>query len=85
MLPDDELDERTAALCRRIAANPLDALSLHKSIVNRWDEIAGLRTAVVAGADADAMFHATQASAQFGRIAARGGLRAALRWRDEGF
>jgi enoyl-CoA hydratase len=85
VLPDDELDERTTALCRRIAANPLDALSLHKSIVNRWDEIAGLRTAVVEGADADAMFHATRASAQFGRIAARDGLRAALRWRDEGF
>jgi enoyl-CoA hydratase len=85
VLPDDELDERTAALCRRIAANPMDSLSLHKSIVNRWDEIAGLRTAVVEGADADAMFHATRASAQFGRIAARDGLRAALRWRDEGF
>jgi hypothetical protein len=31
------------------------------------------------------MFHATRASAQFGRIAASDGLRAALRWRDEGF
>jgi enoyl-CoA hydratase len=85
VLPDGELDERTAALCRRIAANPMDALSLHKSIVNRWDEIAGLRTAVAEGADADAMFHATRASAEFGRIAARDGLREALRWRDEGF
>jgi enoyl-CoA hydratase len=85
VLPDDELDQRTAALCGRIAANPMDALSLHKSIVNRWDEIAGLRTAVLEGADADAMFHATRASAQFGRIAARDGLREALRWRDQGF
>jgi hypothetical protein len=37
------------------------------------------------GADFDAMFHLTPASAMFGRIAGRDGVRAALSWRDEAF
>jgi enoyl-CoA hydratase len=43
VVPAAELDERTAALCRRIACTPLDALTLHKHVINRWSEIAGLR------------------------------------------
>jgi enoyl-CoA hydratase/carnithine racemase len=85
VVPDAELDERTAALCRRIAHTPLDALTLHKHIINRWSEIAGLRLGALEGADFDAMFHLTPASAMFGRIAGQDGVRAALNWRDKAF
>jgi enoyl-CoA hydratase len=85
VVPDAELDERCAALCRRISHTPLDALTLHKHVINRWSEIAGLRLGALEGADFDAMFHATPASAEFGRIADRDGIRAALDWRDAAF
>jgi enoyl-CoA hydratase len=85
VVPDTELDERCAALCRRISHTPLDALTLHKHVINRWSEIAGLRLGALEGADFDAMFHLTPASAEFGRIARRDGLRSALSWRDAAF
>ena len=85
VVADDELDRRTAALCRRIANTPLDALTLHKHVINRWSEIAGIRLGALEGADFDAMFHVTPASAEFGRIAGRDGLHRALEWRDEAF
>jgi enoyl-CoA hydratase len=83
VVPLDELDERTMALCRRIALMPLDALTLHKSVINRWSELQGLRLGALEGAEFDAMFHVTPASIEFGRIAGADGVREALRWRDE--
>jgi enoyl-CoA hydratase len=85
VVPAAELDQRTAALCRRIANTPLDALTLHKHVINRWSEIAGLRLAASEGADFDAMFHVTAASTEFGRIAAADGIHSALQWRDGAF
>jgi enoyl-CoA hydratase len=85
VVPAVELDERTAALCRRIACTPLDALTLHKHVINRWSEIAGLRLGALEGADFDAMFHVTPASIEFGRIVNRDGVRSALSWRDQPF
>jgi enoyl-CoA hydratase len=82
VVPDDDLDRVTLALCRRIALNPLDALTLHKHVINRWSEIMGIRLAALEGADFDAMFHLTPASIEFGRIASEQGLREAIRWRD---
>jgi enoyl-CoA hydratase len=78
----DELDERTMALCRRIALNPLDALTVHKHVTNRWLEVMGLRLAALEGADFDAIFHETPALGRFAEIADAHGLRAALDWRD---
>jgi enoyl-CoA hydratase len=57
VVPADELDERTMAFCRRVARNPLDALTVHKHVTNRWAEIMGLRLAALEGADFDAIFH----------------------------
>jgi hypothetical protein len=37
------------------------------------------------GAEFDAMFHVTEASAEFGRIVAADGLKPALAWRDDPF
>jgi enoyl-CoA hydratase len=85
VVPPDELDAQTLAICQRIALTPLDALTLHKHVINRWAEIMGLRLAAMEGADFDAMFHVTPASAEFGRIAGAQGIRSALDWRDGAF
>jgi enoyl-CoA hydratase len=82
VFPPDDLDRATMELCQRIALNSLDALSLHKGVINRWGEIMGMRLGALEGADFDAMFHMTVASREFGRIAANHGLKAALGWRD---
>lgn len=85
VFPNDQLDEETLAFCRRVAKVPLDALSVHKHVTNRWFEIAGLRTAAAEGAEFDAIYHETPSFREFGRIAAERGLKAALAWRDEPF
>ena len=82
VVPADELDERVAALCQRIAMNPLDILSVHKHVTNRTFEIMGWRLAALEGAEFDAIAHLTPSMAEFGRRVANDGLRAALAWRD---
>ena len=82
VVPADELDERVAALCQRVAMNPLDILSVHKHVTNRTFEILGWRLAAQEGAEFDAIAHLTPSMAEFGRRVANDGLRAALAWRD---
>jgi enoyl-CoA hydratase len=82
VLPADELDEYTLAFCRRVAMNPLDALTVHKHVTNRWAEVMGIRLAALEGAEFDAIFHLTPAMKEFGRLTQEDGLRAALAWRD---
>src|SRR5262249_2584015 len=45
-IPAEHLEEETTTFCKRIAMMPMDALTVHKQITNRWFEIAGLRLAV---------------------------------------
>ena len=78
VMPAGELDAVTLGLCRRIAQMPTDALNLHKHVINRWAEIMGLRLGALEGAEFDAMFHLTEARAEFG-------LETALAWRDGPF
>ncbi|WP_181311755.1 enoyl-CoA hydratase-related protein [Nocardioides campestrisoli] len=85
VFPADQLDDATMALCRRMAQVPLDSLTLHKSVINRWGEIMGLRLGALEGAEFDALFHVTPASVEFGRISGSQGLREALAWRDGPF
>ena len=84
-MPADRLDAETMAFCRRIAQLPMDALSVHKHVTNRWFEIAGLRTAAAEGAEFDAIYHETPAAKEFNRIAQEQGLKTALAWRDDPF
>jgi len=84
-VPAEKLDEATLAFCKRIAKLPMDALSVHKHVTNRWFEIAGLKTAAAEGAEFDAIYHETAAFREFARIAAESGLKNALAWRDEPF
>ncbi len=84
-VPADRLDDETMAFCKRIAQLPLDALSVHKHVTNRWFEIAGLRTAAAEGAEFDAIYHETPAAKEFNRLAQEQGLKSALAWRDDPF
>jgi enoyl-CoA hydratase len=84
-VPASELDEATMAFCQRIAQVPLDGLSVHKHVTNRWFEIAGIRTAAAEGAEFDAIWHEAPSFAEFGRLSRELGLKAALSWRDDPF
>jgi enoyl-CoA hydratase len=84
-LPPSELDGFVRAFAARVAQVPLDALTVHKHVVNRWFEIMGLRTAAAEGAEFDAIYHETPSFAAFGKIAREQGLKAALEWRDAPF
>ena len=83
--PFEELDDRTLAFCERIAKLPLDALSVHKHVTNRWFEIAGLRTAAAEGAEYDAIYHETASFREFAQMAREKGLKEAFAWRDGPF
>ncbi len=84
-LPRAELDGFVREFAVRVARVPLDALTVHKHVVNRWFEIMGLRTGAAEGAEFDAIYHETPAAAEFARISAEQGLKAALEWRDNPF
>ncbi|HEY7269419.1 MAG TPA: enoyl-CoA hydratase-related protein, partial [Dehalococcoidia bacterium] len=84
-VPVDQLDEVTLAFCKRVAMTPLDGLTVHKHVTNRWFEIAGLRLAAQEGADMDAIYHETAAAKEFNRISRDQGLKSALSWRDDPF
>jgi enoyl-CoA hydratase len=83
--PAGELEERTAAFCQRVALNPLDGLTVHKHVTNRWLEVMGIRVAALEGAEYDSIFHLTPSLKEFGRRTQEEGLRAALAWRDGPF
>ncbi len=84
-MPLAELDAFVRDFAGRVAQVPLDALSVHKHVVNRWFEIMGLRTGAAEGAEFDAIYHETPAALEFSRIAREQGLKAALEWRDTPF
>ena len=71
VLPPDELDDYTLAFCQRVAMNPLDGLTVHKHVTNRWLEVMGIRLAAMEGAEFDAIFHLTPSMKEFGRLHAR--------------
>ncbi|HET7737992.1 MAG TPA: enoyl-CoA hydratase-related protein [Tepidiformaceae bacterium] len=84
-VPATELEAFTKAWARRVAMVPMDALTVHKHVVNRWFEIMGLRTGAAEGAEFDAIYHMTPSFAEFSQIAREKGLKAALEWRDAKF
>jgi len=85
LVEQDELDQRRLDYCHRVALLPLDALSVHKHVVNKWSEIMGARTASYEGAEYDALYHTTGAFREFGRRIVESGLKDALAWRDGPF
>lgn len=84
-VPAEKLDAHVRNFAQRIAQVPLDALTVHKHVVNRCFEVMGLRTAVAEGAEFDAIYHETPAAAAFSKIVREQGLKTALEWRDAPF
>ena len=72
VVPADELDERVAAFCQRVALNPLDVLTVHKHVTNRWSEVMNVRLAAFEGAEYDSIAHMTPSMGEFSRRAQRG-------------
>jgi enoyl-CoA hydratase len=85
VVPAAELDERVMALCQRIAMMPLDVLTVHKHVTNRWMELQGVRLGAYEGAEYDAIAHLAPAAGEFRRRTNEEGLRSALTWRDAPF
>jgi enoyl-CoA hydratase len=85
VVPAAELDERVMALCQRIAMMPLDVLTVHKHVTNRWMELQGVRLGAYEGAEYDAIAHLAPAAGEFRRRSHEEGLRSALTWRDAPF
>jgi len=68
-VPLDQLETEVRRLTERIANVPVDILTVHKHVTNRWFEIMGLLTAVYEGAEFDSIYHKTPAHVEFFEMA----------------
>ena len=84
-VPVDKLCETTEKFAERIANIDGPMLTMTKRQVNRTYEIMGIRTALAAGADIQALSAVRPGGGEFGIIAREKGLKAALDWRDGPF
>ena len=84
-VPVDKLCETTEKFAERIANIDGPMLTMTKRQVNRTYEIMGIRTALAAGADIQALSAVRPGGGEFGKIAREKGLKAALDWRDGPF
>jgi enoyl-CoA hydratase/carnithine racemase len=83
----DELDAATLALAEEIAKNDPFAISMQKKAINRMWEVQGLRAALEANVEIDAMIEAADLPEreEFRTITLEKGLKAAIEWRDARF
>jgi enoyl-CoA hydratase len=84
VVPRDELDEATLALAEEIARNEPFVVQMTKRAVNRAWDVAGFRAALAANTEIDSIIETANlpARAEFRRITAEEGLKAAIAWRD---
>lgn len=85
VVPREQLETAVRQLAEKIARVPVDILTVHKHVTNRWFEIMGLLTAAYEGAEFDSIYHQTPAFTEFFRMVQEQGLQAALEWRDAPF
>jgi enoyl-CoA hydratase len=84
--PPDELDERTERELRPLSEVDPALLAANKASVNQAYEIMGMRTHLQGGWQWHQLSSASRPRAsEFGEIARRDGLRAAIEWRDAPF
>jgi len=82
--PEAELEEAVLAIAERVAKVPVDLQQLNKRSVHRAMEVMGMRTALRAGTEIQAMgFHQQSSKAYFQKLAE--GVTKALDARDEQF
>jgi enoyl-CoA hydratase len=84
-VPADVLEDEVEQLCDRFALIDTDLLAANKRIVNLGMELMGARTLQRLAVENDARGHLAASAAEFRRRATEGGLREALRQRDEAF
>jgi enoyl-CoA hydratase len=77
-VPEDKLEEEVNKLAERIALIPAEELALNKMAINRVIEEMGLRNALNAARELDAIAHTTRAVQDFRKLAEEKGLKAAL-------
>jgi enoyl-CoA hydratase len=84
-VPAEELASTVEAFGHRLALVDREMLTFSKRSVNRAYEIMGIRTALNAGADIQALSAMRPMGGVFGRISQKYGLKEALAWRDGPF
>jgi len=77
-VPEDKLEQEVNKLAERIALVASELLALNKAAINRVIEEMGLRNALEAGMELDAISHVTNAVQDFRKIAEEKGLKEAL-------
>ena len=78
-VPTAELDDTVAAYAARVARTPKDILALQKKSINRTQELAGFRQAMLQGAELDAIAHVSPSVRTVNKFIAQNGLGEALR------
>ncbi|MEX2237399.1 MAG: crotonase/enoyl-CoA hydratase family protein [Dehalococcoidia bacterium] len=84
-VPADALDAEVRALARKMAMIDVELLAVNKRSVNLALELMGARTMQRLSAELDARGHQAPSFSTFRNLAAKDGLKAALRWRDDRF
>ena len=78
-VPADRLDDEVAAYAASVARTPKEILALQKQSINRTQELAGFREAVLQGVELDAIAHLAAPVREMNRYIRDHGLREALR------
>jgi enoyl-CoA hydratase len=78
--PADTLEKETYDYAARVAKVPAQKLRLEKLAINRAMDLQGFRTAVLAGAEFDAIFHFGPGNKEIRAIQKERGLRGAIQW-----
>jgi len=84
-VPAEKLEEEVTELAEKLAKIPWDLLAVNKSIVNKAVELMGRSLLQQLAAESDAIGHRAPIVAEFFRMAAEKGLKAALESRDSPF
>ncbi len=81
--PAGKLEEETFGYARRIAKVPADLLRIKKLSINRVMDVQGFRTAIMFGAEWDAIAHETRGVRELRQMIEERGLRGAIQWFQE--
>ncbi len=78
--PPERLEEETYEYARKVARVPAQKLRLEKIAINRAMDLQGFRTAVLAGAEFDAIFHFGPGNEEIRAVQKERGLKGAIQW-----
>jgi len=83
VFPAESLEQETYDYARRVAKVPAQKLRLEKLAINRAVDMQGFRTAVLQGAEFDAIFHFGPGNEEIRKIQKERGLRGAIQWYEQ--